>query len=722
MNHNEFLLEGLNCANCAAKIEDAVAKLAGVASASLNLMTTTLQVDTKSDYSGDLTADIKQIVNRHEPDVQVKISGGSAVGEHSADYNRSRAHGDDRVQAQGNHDGGASWKQELIRLVVSLALMGAFLLAPVTGTAQTLGFLAAYILAGYPVLITACKNILRGQIFDENFLMGIASLGAFVIGEYAEAVAVLIFYGVGEMLQDMAVDRSKRNIAGLMNIRPDFANVITEQGIQTVSPESVAAGATLLIRPGERIPLDGTVLSGSSFIDTSALTGESVPREVGNGDDLLSGAINGGGQLEMRVTRVFAESTVSKILDLVQNAGSKKAESEKFITKFARYYTPIVVLIAVGVALFPPLLGFGAFDLWLYRALSFLIISCPCALVISIPLGFFGGIGGAARQGVLIKGGNFLEALTDTETIVFDKTGTLTQGVFQVSGIEPAPGVSREELLELAAIAEQHSTHPIARSVLAHFGQPVTTKATITERAGKGIEADTPKGVILAGNAKLMEDAGIHIASTTQMGTVVHLALDNRYMGQILCADQIKKGAKESIARIKELGVRRIVMLTGDNEETARQVAQALDIDDYRAGLLPQDKVTEFEALLEQKSEKGKLVFVGDGINDAPVLARADIGMAMGGVGSDAAIEAADVVLMHDDLSNIETSLKVARKTRQIVTQNVVFSLGVKLVIMLLAFMGITSMWFAIFADVGVALLALLNATRAMKPIPIAQN
>ena len=572
-------------------------------------------------------------------------------------------------------------------------------------------YIVAYLLAGYEVLWQMLKGIGRGDLFDENFLMGIASLGAFLIGERAEAVAVLIFYGVGELFQNMAVAKSRGNIAKLMDIRPDYANILIDGVVTTVAPDKVPVGSIITVKPGEKIPLDGVVVRGNANIDTSALTGESMPREVEEGNQVLSGSINLSGLLEVRTTAAFSESTVSKILELVENASSKKAESEKFITKFAKVYTPAVVGVAVLVAVVPPLLGWGPFNEWLYKALSFLIISCPCALVLSIPMSFFGGIGGGARHGVLVKGGNYLEALNLVDTIVFDKTGTLTMGKFAVSGIHTTGG-SEEELVRLGAICEKHSNHPIAQSVMAYYQGEEVPDYALEEIGGMGIKAEKEGHTLLAGNGKLMEKFGITYEKSPAAGTVIHIAENGNYKGYITIADQMKPEAAEAIQSLKAMGVKNVVMLTGDREEVAKDISQKLGITDYRASLLPQDKVSALEGILEQA--KGKSIFVGDGINDAPVLARADIGIAMGGIGSDAAIEAADVVIMNDDLRKLPLGLRISRKTRSIVVQNIVFALGVKLAIMLLTLFGITSIWFAIFADVGVALIAILNAMRAL--------
>jgi Zn2+/Cd2+-exporting ATPase len=601
----------------------------------------------------------------------------------------------------------------IARLAVAFVATLIFYFGEFTGIVPVLGFGAAYLLAGYEVLLLAGKNILKGQVFDENFLMSLASLAAFATGDMPEAIAVMIFYGVGEVLEDMAVAKSRGNIAELMDIRPDYANLKDGDEIRRISPEEVQAGQIIVVRPGEKIPLDGKVLRGESFVDTRALTGESVPRKVREDDMVLSGAVNLDGLLEIGVTKAFGESTVSKILELVQNASNKKAKSEQFITKFAKIYTPTVVGIALLVSILPPLLGYGTFDEWIYKGISFLIISCPCALVLSIPVGFFGGIGGAARNGILVKGGNYLEALNDVDTVVFDKTGTLTEGVFLVTSIMPEDGVTDEELLRAAATAEVLSNHPIAKSILAAYGEAVEAPREMQEKAGYGVTAQTKEGLIFAGNRRLMETVGIDNLPEF-VGTAVYVAKGNQYLGYLVISDRIKDGAAEALKKLKKRGIKRLIMLTGDNRAIAEQVAAELGIDEVRAELLPQDKVEVFESILAASTGKGKTAFVGDGINDAPVLARADIGIAMGDVGSDAAIEAADVVIMNDNLHSIDMALNISAKTRAIVIQNIVFALGVKTLVMVLAFLGITSIWFAIFADVGVALLAVLNAVRAL--------
>lgn len=574
----------------------------------------------------------------------------------------------------------------------------------------------AYLLAGYNVLKSALHNILHGQLFDENFLMTLASFGAFALGDMEEAVSVMIFYGIGEILQALAVNRSREDIAKLMDVRPQFANLKRGHELKVVNPAQVQVNDIILIRPGERIPLDGVVIEGQSFINTRALTGESKPQKALKGDTVLSGTVNISGLLEVCVQKNFADSTISKILELIEHAQEKKAPSEQFITKFARYYTPFVVFAALSVALLPPLFGFGSFSDWLYRALTFLIVACPCALVISIPIGFFGGIGSAARQGILVKGGNYLEALNKVDTIVFDKTGTLTYGVFEVVKVQPASSsIDAEQLLYAAALAEQHSLHPIARAICSAYGQSTDINVQVEETSGMGVSAQYKGDTILVGNAEFMRENNIADIVEIDEQTVVYIALNSHYLGYIIIADQVRDNVRSALKELKALGVRCMVMLTGDSQKFAQEFVKNLDLDGYSAGLLPQDKVQEIEKVMVERDKKGKVVFVGDGINDAPVITRADVGVAVGGVGSDAAIEAADIVIMNDDIGKLAAAIKIAKKTRAIVMQNIVFSLSVKVGVMVLAFFGMTSMWFAIFADVGVALLAVLNSLRAMR-------
>jgi Zn2+/Cd2+-exporting ATPase len=578
-------------------------------------------------------------------------------------------------------------------------------------------FVAAYLILGGDVVFKALKNIVRGQVFDENFLMGVATIGAFAIGEYPEAAGVMLFYQIGEMFQDLAVRRSKKSITSLMDIRPDYANLKKGGGIEKVAPDTVNVGDVIIVKPGEKIPLDGTVVEGISMLDTSALTGESVPRKAETGDAVLSGSVNQSGMLTIEVTRIFGESTVSKIIDLVENASSKKAKTENFITTFARYYTPAVVICAVLLAVLPPLFLGGSWGSWIYRALIFLVISCPCALVLSIPMGFFAGIGRAAKKGVLIKGGNYLEAFNNLETVVFDKTGTLTKGVFKVTAVEPADGFSRDSLLELAANAESYSNHPIALSVMKEFGKAVERDklSDYTEIAGHGVSVNLNGRTILAGNQKLMAKAGIGFQESQSVGTKVYIASDGVFAGCVVISDEIKADSRNAISALKVKGVQKTVMLTGDSPRIAEAVAAELKLDEVYGGLLPHEKVEKVEILNGKKSSKGKLAFVGDGINDAPVLAMADIGVAMGGLGSDAAIEAADVVLMTDEPSKLCDAIDIARFTKKIVGQNIVFALGVKVASLALGAFGVATMWEAVFADVGVSLLAVLNAMRIMR-------
>ena len=605
-----------------------------------------------------------------------------------------------------------------IRLGIGAAVYAVALIFSLGSVWELALFIAAYLMIGGDVLLRAVRNIVRGRVFDENLLMTIATLGAFAIREYPEAVAVMLFYQVGELFQGYAVSKSRRSIANLMDIRPDYANLMQDGREQRVSPEQVAVGDTILVKPGERVPLDGVVLMGRSYADTSALTGEAIPRAVMPGDAIYSGSINQSGVLQVRVEKEFAQSTVTRILELVQNASARKAPTESFISRFAHWYTPVVVGIATLIAAVPPLVMPGAaFADWLYRALVFLVISCPCALVISIPLGFFGGIGAASRMGVLVKGGNFLEALRSVDTVVFDKTGTLTEGIFEVSEVRPYGKLSPDEVLALAAHIESHSSHPIARSITKAYaaagGQ--TDAAQISdykEISGRGLKATIHGQCVLAGNREMMEASGLSVLEDDLPGTVVYVAADGELVGALAISDHIKPDAPQAIAALKASGIKKIVLLTGDRADAARRVAEALKIDEYDAELLPQDKVKRIEELIKKG---GKVAFVGDGINDAPVLARADIGIAMGGLGSDAAIEAADVVIMDDEPSRLAPAIHIAHRTRRIVWQNIVLALMIKGAVLLLGALGLATMWEAVFADVGVALLAVLNSLRAMK-------
>ena len=606
----------------------------------------------------------------------------------------------------------------LTALVLFLALELAEHLAPdvLPGLAWPVLYLIPYGIIGWDVLWRAIRNIKNGQVFDENFLMSVATVGAFGCGEYPEAVAVMLFYQVGELFQSVAVDRSRKSISALMDIRPDYANIEQNGELVQVDPEEVSVGDVIVVKAGERVPLDGTVLEGTSSLDTAALTGESLPRDVQAGDEVISGCVNLTGVLHVKVNKPFGESTVAKILDLVENSSSKKAKAENFITKFARYYTPAVVFAALALAALPPLLGMGPWLMWVQRALNFLVVSCPCALVISIPLSFFGGIGGASKQGILVKGGNYLEALAQAGIVVFDKTGTLTKGTFEVTAVHPQQ-VGEGELLELAALAERFSDHPISRSIQAACqSAPDPNRVTdAKEIAGHGVQAVVDGKAVLAGNQKLMDQFRISFEDTCHhVGTIIHVAVDGVYMGHIVISDQVKEGAEEALRDLKAAGVRKTVMLTGDSQAVGRAVAQQLGLDEVHAELLPGDKVDQVERLLQSKGPKEQLVFVGDGINDAPVLSRADIGVAMGAMGSDAAIEAADIVLMDDDLKKLPVAVRIARKTLRIVRENIVFALAVKFLVLILSAVGVANMWWAVFADVGVSVIAILNSMRML--------
>ena len=607
-------------------------------------------------------------------------------------------------------------KRMLRRIIISAVLFVCCMLLPIAGWTRLLAFLVPYAVIGWDVLWRAVRNIAHGQVFDENFLMALATVGALATGEYPEAVFVMLFYQVGELFQSYAVDQSRKSITALMDIRPDYANIEAEGGLKQVDPEDVAVGDAIVVKAGERIPLDGVVLEGSSTVDTAALTGESLPREIQPGDDVISGCVNLSGLLKVRVTKAFEESTVAKILDLVENSASKKAKAENFITRFARYYTPIVVLAAAALAFLPPLFTSMEWIDSIQRALNFLVVSCPCALVISVPLSFFGGIGGASRDGILVKGGNYLEVLAKTEIVVFDKTGTLTQGVFNVTAIHP-DHCDQSQLLELAALAEASSDHPISRSLLEAWGQlPDRSRVTQAEElSGRGVRAMVDGKVICAGNDKLMDEIGVTWHPCHHVGTTVHVAADGVYLGHIVISDQVKPDAQQAITALKAAGVRKTVMLTGDTKQVGEAVAAQLGLDEVHTQLLPTDKVDRVEGLLKEVSPKGALAFVGDGINDAPVLSRADVGIAMGALGSDAAIEAADIVLMDDKPSKLAQAIAIARRTLAIVRQNIVFALGVKLLVLVLSALGLANLWEAVFADVGVSVIAILNAMRAMR-------
>lgn len=704
----KLVLEGLDCANCALKIENGVQKIEGVSACSVNFANKTLTIEIASDRTDDILEQTKKKIRKLEPGIEVLESGETeAADDHG--HGHSHEHGAQSIKIMG------------ARLIAGFAIGAAAYALSLSRELELILFIASYLIVGGDIVFKALKNIVRGQVFDEYFLMSIATVGAFVIGEYPEGVAVMLFYQIGELFQSIAVNRSRKSIGALMDIRPDFANLKTGTEIKRVNPEEVRIGDLIVVRPGEKVPLDGKVIEGTSAMDTSALTGESVPREVAAGDDVLSGFINKNGVLTVEVSKGFGESTVAKILDLVENASSKKAPTENFITKFARYYTPFVVIVAVLLAVLPPLLFSGAtFSEWVYRALVFLVISCPCALVVSIPLGFFGGIGASSKHGVLVKGSNYLEALNDVKYVVFDKTGTLTKGAFKVNGIHPQNGWTEQALLRQAAFAEMHSTHPIAESVKEAYGQELNEAllSDYNEISGHGIQVIFEGKEVLAGNAKLMKREHVDFTTPTELGTIVHIAVNKQYAGYLVIADEVKEDSAKAIRSLKNLGVKKIVMLTGDIKAVGEAVGKKLGVDEVRAELLPQHKVEELEKIDRLKSSKEKIVFVGDGINDTPVLARADVGVAMGGLGSDSAIEAADIVIMTDEPSKLASAIRIAKGTRRIVWQNILFALLVKAIFLLLGAFGIATMWEAVFSDVGVTLLAVLNAMRVLKIKP----
>ena len=607
-------------------------------------------------------------------------------------------------------------KKKLIRIIISFILLILAFILKLDNIINNILFITSYIIIGYDIILKALRNITRGKVFDENFLMTIATIGAFFIGEFPEAVAVMLFYQVGELFQSYAVDKSRKSVSELMDIRPDYANLYHDEKTEIVEPNKVKIGDIILIKPGEKIPLDGIVVEGNSHLNTLALTGESMPRSVTEGDEVLSGCINNEGILKVKVTKKFGESTVSKILDLVENASSRKSKSENFISKFAKYYTPIVVIIAILLAFIPPLILDTNFKTWIYRALSFLVVSCPCALVISIPLSFFGGIGASSKIGVLVKGSNYLEALANTEIVVCDKTGTLTEGIFKVQKVN-AIDYSKEDLLKYTSYAENYSNHPIALSIKEAYGKDINEKLVTKtkEIKGKGVIAKVDSKEVLVGNEKLMEEYNIDYKKSNDIGTVIYIAIDKKYAGSIIISDKIKDDAYKAVKEFRRNNVKKIVMLTGDREEISKNVSKELKLDNYYAELLPQDKVKKVESLMKEKSESGKLVFIGDGINDAPVLALSDIGVAMGGLGSDAAIEAADIVIMTDEPSKLANAIKISKKTMQIVKENIIFAITVKILVLLLSAVGIATMWAAVFADVGVSVIAIINALRILR-------
>lgn len=722
-NEIKLYLKGLDCANCANKIENKVNKLESVEEAVLNFSLSLLIVNLKENSDvNKVEEEIKTIVNNLEPDVivskydnNIKEKKNVCTSEccsghaHNVEEKHEESH-------EHNHSEGVSLRDK-VTLAIGFILFAIAIFIGEEKSYVPYIYALSYVLVGGKVVLSAIRNIFRGQVFDENFLMTVATLGAFAIGNHPEGVAVMIFYEIGELFQSYAVNRSRKSISSLMDIRADYANLIIDGKEKKVDPSEIKIDDIIVIKPGERVPLDGVVIEGNSSLDTSDLTGESLPRNIDLNDEILAGVINLTGVIRVKVTKEFGESTVSRILELVQNASSKKAQTEKFITKFARYYTPVVVLSAVALAIIPPLVVEGAlFSDWVYRALIFLVVSCPCALVVSIPLGLFAGIGGASKNGVLIKGGNYLEALKDVETVVFDKTGTLTKGVFKVVKIN-TNNIEEAELLRIAATGESFSNHPIAQSILKAYGKEVDKSiiSNYEEISGNGIKVNIDNKEVLLGNYKLMNSNGIKYTNSEEIGTVVHVVVDGEYKGNIVIADEVKEDSKEAIEMLKKIGVKKCVMLTGDNKKVAEKIAEELGLDEVYAELLPTDKVAMVEKLLKEKSEKGKLAFVGDGINDAPVLARADVGVAMGGIGSDAAIEAADVVLMRDNPSSLVDAIEIGRKTNRILWQNIIFSLGVKIAVLIPAAIGIANMWEGVFADVGVTLIAVLNSMRALR-------
>jgi len=712
-----FLLKGLDCASCAAKIEKKIGELDFVEEASYSFANglLTLELDEGASPAGDeMIKMLSGIVDSIEHGVVVREYGRKSSANASEGQVTVESSEDDTDEDAGKA------RRRYYKIAAGAGLLIVLNTASISWPYDITVYVFAYLLAGSGVLLKAAKDIARGKLFDENFLMSIATLGAFMLGEYSEAVGVMLFYQIGEAFQSHAVNNSRRSIKEILNIRPKYANLKRDDRVESVDPGSVNVGEIIVVRPGERVPLDGEVVSGSSMADTSALTGEPVPRRVSKGDMILSGFINKDSMLEVKVSKEFEDSAVSRILHMVENAGARKAPTEQFITKFSRYYTPFVVAAAAVIAIIPPLAGFGGFSEWIRRSLIFLVISCPCALVVSIPLGFFGGIGTASRNGILVKGGNYLEALNYVGTVVFDKTGTLTKGNFEVAKVVPFSGTSKEELVETAARAESHSNHPIAESIKRAYDGEVDMKSITeySENPGHGVAATIDGRTVLAGNSKHMALNGIMLPMVLESGTTVHVSSDGRYIGYIVIEDELKSGAHDSVAKLKAIGVENVMMFTGDRTSTAEAVAGEIGLDGFRAELLPNGKVEAFESLSEDiknaAGKKSKIAFVGDGINDAPVLARSDVGISMGALGSDAAIEAADIVIMDDKISKISTAISIAKYTKRIVLQNIILALGVKGAVMLLGVFGLATMWMAVFADVGVALLAIFNSARIL--------
>lgn len=698
----EFILEDLCCANCASKIENQVKNIPEVKTAYLNFLSKKLVIQLEDEEKLNyVIKKIKNIVNTIEPEVKVLYDVKSTESGKNENCDKTK----------NGRTGNAILGIGILLYIIAMIFDFQFKIEMVL-------YLISYVAVGKEILLKAVRNTVRGQLFDENFLMCVASIGAFSIKQFPEAVAVMLFYRVGEYFQDKAVDHSRKSISDLMNIKPDFANVKVKDGVKKMSPEKVNIGDIILVKPGEKIPLDGKIINGSSMIDTSALTGESVPRSVSIDDEVLSGFINKNGVLSVKVTKEFGQSTAAKILDLVQNASSKKAPTENFITKFARYYTPTIVILSLMLAVLPPVLISGeTFSTWLYRALIFLVVSCPCALVISIPLGFFGGIGSASKNGILVKGGNYLEALNDVNTVVFDKTGTLTRGVFEVTKVKSFGNFEEEDVLRYASCAEVYSNHPISISILKAYNREIERGLIedCSEIPGKGIEAAVGGIQVLVGNESLMADNKIPAEKIQEIGTIVHVAVGRKYAGYIVISDEIREDSKEAVKNLKKIGIEKVVMLTGDSYSAGKRVAENIGLDEAYTELLPDEKVKKLEEIYNENHRRHKLVFVGDGINDAPVLARSDVGVAMGGIGSDAAIEAADVVIMTDEPSKLSVAIKIARKTKKVVVQNIVIALGMKFIILILGALGMANIWEAVFGDVGVALIAVLNSMRTMK-------
>lgn len=714
-----LVLEGLNCASCGEKIENLSKKVKGVQDAKLDFISKKLTLELDSSEEIGAVKHIKGIIKDLEPDVEVldisdkraervKPNVGYCDGNCTPDKPVKKKSILDRFRNKVNN-------KSFLKILIATILFFLPIIFKIEGNLRIVIYGAAYLTVGLEIIIRAFKNVRAGQPFDEYFLMTIATAGAFIIGEYPEGVAVMLLYQIGEYLQGLAVNHSRKSITSLMDIRPDYANLEQDGETIVVDPSNVHIGDYIIIRPGEKVPLDGILVEGESYLDTSNITGESVPKKVIKDDQVISGSINQEGLLKVRVAKEFEDSTVSKVLDLVENASSKKAPTENFITKFARYYTPVVVITAIIIGLVIPLIFSYSIKDWAYRAFVFLVISCPCALVISIPLGFFGGIGGASKEGILIKGGNYLEALNDVDTIVFDKTGTITRGNFEVASIEVFHGFSQEEILELGAYGEYYSNHPIGKSILDKYKKEINESRIkeYKEISGKGIQVLIDGEKVLIGNSKLLKDNNIKVEETKEIGTIAYIGKDDKHIGTIIVSDTLKENIIEDMRQLKKAGIRKTIMLSGDNESTAVQVANKVGIDEAYGNLLPQDKVEKFEEILEKSTKK--VIFVGDGVNDAPALARADIGIAMGGLGSDAAIEASDIVIMTDEIGKINTALGIAAKTKRIVTQNIYLALGIKLIVLVLGAMGKANMWMAVFADVGVSILAIFNSIRALK-------